>query len=233
MAEAVFLRYTRADGVRGGTSPDESTSFDFEASPRITLGYAKPSGLGVRVRYWEYDQFEESQFPPEGVGIDTYTIDVEVYESFLLGRCWCAELAGGVRYNEFEEQLINTDLKVNSFHGWGGVLGAELTRKLGCYGALYGRVRGAILVDDKFILDDGGDQIFLSDVNVGVVELGLGYEVCKKLACGSTLFARGGMEWQTWYNYSSAFEDTSSLDDFSGPSDVGFYGPSVAVGFYR
>ena len=54
MAEVTFFRYGRADGARmGSTDPGEDAPFDFEASPRLTLGYMGDDGFGARLRYWD------------------------------------------------------------------------------------------------------------------------------------------------------------------------------------
>jgi hypothetical protein len=54
---------------------------------------------------------------------------------------------------------------------------------------------------------------------------------------GSYLFGRAQVEWQNWYNYSSAFIDTGANvvvgERFGGPSDVGFGGIGVAAGIAR
>src|SRR5688572_6570612 len=85
VAEAAFFRYHRADGVRiGDDEGDDDVEFDFEASPRITLGYAGSDGLGVRVRWWEYDEEAES-FDGQGeMVVDTYTFDVELFDTVQL-----------------------------------------------------------------------------------------------------------------------------------------------------
>ncbi len=55
-AEATFFKYHRTDGVRYGGGNLDETQFDYNVSPRLTLGYVNCDGLGIRVRYWNYDQ---------------------------------------------------------------------------------------------------------------------------------------------------------------------------------
>ena len=128
-AEALFFKYHRADGVRAGSysnvPPDftDDVNFDPEATPRLTLGYVFDNGLGFRGRWWKYDHQGAAVFPATGVAmnVDTYTLDLEVFENFELNDCWTAEISGGVRYNEFDETMLDPippATRVNSFTGW-------------------------------------------------------------------------------------------------------------------
>lgn len=251
--EALLFKYHRADGVRAGSfnnvppATTDDVRFDNEITPRITLGYITDSGLGFRARWWEFDHSGDPVFPGTGVAMDvnTYTIDFELFERIHLNDCWTIELSAGVRYNDFEETMVDpipAAARRNTFEGWGGVVGFEATRTLGRWGGLYARVRGSMLNDDREVRNvrAGDDQnANLRDVTVGTTELALGYEYNRTLQSGTLLVARVGYEWQNWYNYSSSFTPVTTTPpgnppaDFAGPSDVGFSGLTFMVGFER
>src|SRR5688572_26808240 len=132
LAEVLFLKYHRADGVRAGSfnnlppATTDDITFDYNATPRLTLGYVTDSGIGARVRYWEYDQAGTPVFPATGVtmGVDTYNIDFEAFERLQVSDCWAFELSGGLRYNQFDETMtdpIPVGVRSNSFEGLGGI----------------------------------------------------------------------------------------------------------------
>lgn len=236
-SEIVFFRYHRADGVNMNNYGDgDEAEFGFDVSPRLTLGYVSPDGLGVRVRWWEYNHASDSAYgqgdvagqtgDPSQISVDTYTIDIEFYEELSVGCYSTLEISGGIRYNEFEEQII---ANTNRFSGFGGLIGAELNRSLAIGGSVYARARLAILMDDKKVIlasESVPVQSTLLDSTQGMTEIGFGYEYSRCLCGGSILTARVGAEWQNWFNYSS----TSINGTYGGPSDVGFGGFLVGVG---
>jgi hypothetical protein len=244
----LFFRYHRADGAREGVLPNEFNEFDFEITPRITVGWVNCDGLGVRVRFWEFDHCAQVAGPDpliidEGtfsLCVDTYTLDFEVFDTFCLNRNWDLELAAGIRYNEFLETMADdegfglVENRLNSFSGIGVVASAELRRLVGCNGAVFARARASILMDDKDIFNDAGpQQERLIDVTVGTTELAFGYDYVVPTCDGAYAFLRLQAEWQNWYNYSSSFVDTAANESFAGPSDVGFGGFGVGLGIVR
>jgi hypothetical protein len=240
-AELMWFRYHRADGVRVGVNPGEQAEFDFEITPRFTVGWVGEDGLGARVRYWEFDHnanADPALEPGSQVQVDTYTLDFEVFDTFCLNRNWDLELSAGIRYCDFLEQMIDADAaegRFNSFTGFGVVAAAELRRLVGTNGAVFMRARSAILMDDKDIFNDNGagQQVRLTDTTVGMTELAFGYDYISPLCDGSYTFVRIQAEWQNWYNFSSGFEDTANTEDFAGPADVGFGGFGIAAGWIR
>jgi hypothetical protein len=235
----MWFKYHRADGVRTGTDePGDDAEFDLEATPRLTVGYVGQDGLGFRIRYWDFDHTapdNDNGF----VEVDTYTWDFEVFDTFCLNRNWDLEIAAGIRYNEFEEVLFDDEpaLRVNQFQGFGIVASAELRRLVGSNGAIFVRSRGSILMEDKDVLNLNGNNdqaVTLVDVVVGTTELAFGYDYIAPQCDGSYYFVRLQAEWQTWYNYSSAFTDVENGEDtFAGPADVGFAGIGLGIGLAR
>ena len=188
-AEMTFFRYHTSDGV-------EDDEFDFEISPRITLGYRAPDGLGLRVRWWEYDH-ENGDSTLE---VDTYNFDIELFEEISVGSCSSMEVSAGIRYNEFEENDLD-DGESHSFEGFGGLFAVEANRELAIGGAAYARLRQAILMDDY---DADGTE--LVDVVVGMTEIGLGYETTLISGC-YCVTGHAGIEWQQWHDYSNGDND--------------------------
>jgi hypothetical protein len=243
--EVMWFRYHRADGVKVGTFRAETVEFDFEITPRITLGYVRCDGLGVRARYWEFDHDAPSQDPagPNGfLDVDTYNIDVEVFDTFALNRNVDLEVAAGIRYNYFREHMFDdfdNDDRINRFSGWGGMVSAELRRCIGTNGAVFARARVAVLMSDKDTLNTEQTLPFmlLKDVTVGMTELAFGYQYTIPICGGGYYFVKAQAEWQNWHNFSTAFQnldDNDTGEDFFGaPSDVGFGGFGLTVGVAR
>jgi hypothetical protein len=239
MGEALWFRYHRADGVRVGVAADEGVEFDFEITPRLTVGYAGKDGGGARLRWWQFDHRQDAfEAGGSAMRVNTDVFDFELFDTFCLNHNWNIEIGGGIRYCEFEETMIDAggvaDVRFNYFTGFGVVANAELRRTIGRNGALFLRGRSAILMDDKDIFnDDGAQQVRLLDATVGMTELAIGYDYVLPMARGAFLFAGVQLEWQNWYNFSSSFEDTANTEDFGGPSDVGFGGYGVRAGIAR
>jgi hypothetical protein len=70
-----------------------------------------------------------------------------------------------------------------------------------------------------------------------MVELAVGGEVNYQLGNGAVLFARSGLEWQNWWNFSSNFTPVNGIVPgvlgegiFTGASDVGFGGFTLSMG---
>lgn len=243
--ELLLLRYHRADGVRIGADPGERTEFGFEPATRYTLGVVSPGGVGIRGRYFNYDHFEgaEDAAAGDGIGVDTYNVDLELFDTFVMSDQWAAEVSAGGRYNDFSEQMIDVgelDFRSVDFDGVGLLAGLEL-RRLAGLGHLYARARGAVLQGDKTILNVDGPvgptvqgPVTLTDTTMTVMELALGFEANYQLSNGAVLFGRAGGEMQNWANYSNAFDTiTNAITGegvFDGVSDIGFGGIALSGG---
>ncbi len=247
-AELLFLRYHRADGTRvGAARVAEDVEFGFEPAQRYTLGLIGPGGLGVRARYFEFDHQEAAlEGGGSALGVDAYTIDVELFEAFELNQNWAMEISGGIRHAGFREGFLDVDGGVLESRGIGsdtigGIVGTELRRSVGI-GVLYARTRLAIVQGDKRAFQNIGaaeiQDLQLVDVTQGMMEIAIGSEVNYELASGAVLFARSGLEWQTWYDVSNEFggapdilggADVSEMF-WEGPSNVGFGGFTFSAG---
>ncbi len=252
-AEILLFHYNRSDGNRSGNYSlvpvvdSDDVDFDVEASPRLTVGYRSGSGLGLRARYFDYsaDAAAVSEAVAASMSIDTYTLDLELFDQFRVGHDWTFELSGGIRYNEFNETMVNelpfSPIRQNIFRGFGGIIGGEVQRSVGSFGALYVRGRGAILTGDKKVNNGVGGEpdeaVRLTESIFSVMELASGLQYTRGLFGDRVLVQlRGGYEWQLWNNYSSSFATITSvsntpgiLPSFGGPADVGFHGATLGM----
>jgi hypothetical protein len=238
-AELLFFKYHRSDGTdeaAPGQDEDLAAGFDFEISPRITLGYVRGDGLGARIRYWYYDHDSSvsglNRFGnPFAISVETYNIDVEVFDTIALNCNTDLEWALGLRWNEFEERFSSPAAflqEFNDFSGWGGIGSVELRRCVGERGALFLRARHGILMDDAEYDTDGtpGNQFESQDVVHAVTELAIGYQYTVPTCAGGYYFLKAQAEWQNWANYDRLFF-------FNGSPDVGFGGFGFAGGIAR
>ena len=219
--DATFMRYHRSDGV--------GNEFDFDFAPRVTLGYVACDGLGIRVRYWDMEADNNN-----GASIDTFTLDTELFQEYDLGCYTSLEVSAGIRYNEWtEEGLRNTD----TFTGFGGIVGIEVTRSVAVGGSLYARLRQSIMMDDFSSSgwwtdnDNGSSRL---DTTRNITEIGLGWQTSCCLCDGAELTVHVGVEWQNWANYAESHTIGVSGVDYDGVSteDAGF-GGFVIGGSYQ
>lgn len=209
--EFFFARATRADGQQDGAGND--AQFDYDLSPRITLGALTDSGMGIRTRIWDYSHATNST-AGNRVIVDTLTADLEAFERIDLSCTTSMEWSAGVRYTDFISRRLPGPDNDNS-EGWGGTFGLQLNRCL--YGGeVYARARYSILhiKDGEFDFSVAGPEV---DMVRSQTEIGLGYELCRDVF-GVPTQLRAGYEWQLWENFSS--------NDVTGttPVDVGFDG---------
>lgn len=260
--EITFLRYHRVDGVRSQTSalifPNaQDIEFDFEASPRITVGYVFEDGLGIRTRWWDYDHANSVDTTAglanvnSGLSVDTYTWDLEVFDTFRLNRNWALQLSGGVRYNEFDENFSTvanvgglTTAFTNyetDFAGFGGLVGAQLWRDLGDGFSVFMTSRGSILMDDTTMrsqlaplgivtFDDAQTQI---DHVKGIWEMQLGVAHSRDIGEGASIIAHVAAEYQMWMNYGGTWTEDVILGPQPRSTDVGFGGVVFGIGVVR
>jgi hypothetical protein len=171
-AEATFLRPTLA--ATGSLFDFSGFDFNYEAAPRIWLGYSYDDGWGLRARYWQIDAYErfgevslgqvgnDSGISTNTFNLDAYTVDVELTRQFALGN-WCLLGALGARHADFRERvtisalnqegtapvddvtLVDADV-LEATEGTGPTLGLEGRRPIGEWNlALFAGVRVSAL----------------------------------------------------------------------------------------
>lgn len=173
---------------------------NYQGGFRFWGAWQRPDGLGVRLRYFDYDN------AGAGTLVDTDSLDIEVMDSLQLGQNWTLIVAGGIRYTDFV--TVGGD-----FHGLGPVVSAELYRTINCNTQLYGITRTAILIDD------GANPGGIPNSTMSITEIQLGIQRTWDLSGGSLAFGRIGYEAQ-WY------DDVAT----GGVSSVTLHGFNVSLG---
>src|SRR5690606_15334847 len=77
--------------VMKGFSSLGTLAQNYQAGFRFWGAWQRPDGLGVRLRYFDYDN------AGAGTLVDTDSLDFEVMDSFQLGCNWTLIVAGGLR----------------------------------------------------------------------------------------------------------------------------------------
>lgn len=215
--ELNFMKFYQTDGVGPLGAPNR---FQYEATPRITVGYVGAEGLGVRMRYWNYSYTAGT--PGTHTAVDTYNLDAELFERIDVASNTSAEWSAGIRYNDFrqDEFALNQN---DELGGVGLLFGLKMNRDLG-RGSIYGRGRWAIMTDT----DSNNLSVATADDLGMQTEIGLGYELSRCLNNGSLLTARVGYEYQYWSGYG-----VSSTGLGNGLTGVGFEGVVFGAGIER
>ncbi|MCL4201568.1 MAG: hypothetical protein KJ000_03685 [Pirellulaceae bacterium] len=198
-------------------------AFDYEATPRVWLGYEHGSGLGARATYWQFDNSN-----PDGtIDLDFRTLDLDVTQRGQFCN-WDIVVFGGLRYGKIgvTEFVPQEEREFGFvFEGLGPTLGAEVRRPVGNRGwALVGNVRGSILFDDRLsIREEGEGPAPINDVSATVWQTQLGVEWSRCIFGSSHLVVRALYEAQAWNMGVDFFED----------ANVNFGGPTFTVGIVR
>jgi hypothetical protein len=235
--EAIAARYRRGNGTSyDASNPAAAFDDDRQLIPRLTGGVVLGSGLGVRLRYFDYDHSDTN---PDGVTghVDANVIDLELFENLRLTNSTALEWSIGVRRNEFTETvdshpLLGDDLFGVDFEGYGVIAGLEVNRMVR-WGSVYARGRGALLMGDREVAAPGAGYPLLvqQDVTPGMLELAIGWEFSHVFHNGLVLTSGIGWEVQQWMDGSVAA--TAASLPTTSPVDVGFDGAifSFAVGY--
>lgn len=237
-AEIVFLRpYATEDALNNGPN-----DFGFVPSWRTWVGFVGESGLGSRIRYWEFDRGETDILGGTAyiTGLEFRTLDFEITQQVDFRR-WQFLVSGGLRYAETEVTrgsgsatgTFNVDS--TGFDGIGLVAGIQASRDLSRSGALrlvtgarwsamYGNTKFATATVSQGVVT--GVTYYTPDRDDlrSVLELSIGPQFRRELANGATLFATGTVEAQYWHAASEDANDTQ---------DLGFIGFGSAIGITR
>ena len=216
VAEATFFRFHDSAGVEDGDGDNAELGYD--ASSRLTLGYTDCNGRGARVRWWDYDHSTRS-VDNDVVSVDTYNIDLEVFQTINLPCRTTLDLGVGIRYNEFQHDFEQSWFKINqehSFSGVGGMFAIAGSFDINCNWTAYTMFREVIMMDDGVF--NGNVE---NDTTRPITELGFGVRFHR---CNWDVHA--GFEWQNWGNYTSA--GIANLDQET--HDVGFGGFVLGAG---
>jgi hypothetical protein len=224
-------------GIRGALNTD--LHFDYEATPRIWVGYQGTNGLGLRMRYWEFDQIESGSAINGGtdsIAYDTFVIDLEAIDTMQINTDWTVTLAAGFRFVDFTETRAALDaagapITTHSFDGdsFGATIGAEVRRPLWNCLVGYASARGSVLFGDQseFTGPTGTTLVDFETDNVySITELALGLDWTRQTSRGAEFFVRAGYEVQFWDNFTGE-------PGFDGGESIGFEGFVLGAGIRR
>jgi hypothetical protein len=237
--------------------PYRENQYDF--TPRIWLGYVNNCGLGVRIRYWTFDEGLAQDEGTFTVGNETLvgsgmlranTVDLETMQEIHWG-CWGVNVGAGLRYGsvvqELSTQIIEPGIAYNvtlnqtgSFFGIGPTLFAEFHRPIGESGlALVANLRGSLLfgtdtnaitvTNNAVVPPTTMPYLAKQDQAVGIAEIQMGLEWTRSLSQGRSLFVQALWEGQIW----DGMQNSAYYYYGSGQTNLGLDGFSFSIGFSR
>jgi hypothetical protein len=219
---------------------------DVDFTERVTLGWMTCDGLGVQVRYWEFDNavgaaIDEAAPAPNFVtqSWDVGVFDVEVVKEAIVQHVWDTSLSGGYRFARYEEEATvrrdNTELtSINTRYFGNGITGAAGVRRQiaprislmanGRTSLLFGAqktigpTQGVPMPGNEF--QNGFDARYILESQVGAM--------CEHPLCGGGFwYLRGGYEVQYWNDFAVPIGEQTQ------PGSTIFHGFVFAVGLQR
>src|SRR5262245_41642354 len=183
--EVMWLKAYQSDGDFG--------DFNFKDGYRFWVGFQGDSGLGGRLRYFDYFN-RAPNGPTAGSFINIYALDAEIYDIVDIGCYWNLLVGAGFRVLGYEASDQGATPPEDALWGVGPVLTAELYRHLGDRAALYAIGRQSIIVGS------GRDSATVTQDTTGsVTELQLGLQL-HTYWNDRLVFGRVGWETQSYYD---------------------------------
>lgn len=203
-AEAVYLR--------AHVSEVDLSGHDYEIGYRI-WGGVESDGLGLRVRYFDWDESSPNQGDFDSHEITV--VDIEVTMGMELGHGFNLTGSAGLRYAEFLQRVSSSLDGIDESLGL--VIGVEVSRDVCCNTAAFASFRHAFMFGDEADNFSNPDEFQAFTIT----ELQLGVEWRSESPMGM-FFIRGGAEAQFWAGVS---------DDDS--ENFGLFGGFIAVGLRK
>ncbi len=232
---------------------DVTPGFDYEAAPRIWLGWDNADGLGIRARYFTFDagatQTPPANHPPLALGalelqgtyawLEAQTLDFEATQRGGLGQLQF-QLAGGFRYAKMETGVGAFGTLANllplaagvgmDFEGVGPTVAVDFRRPFGSRGlALVGSARSSWMYGETDlgltgVLAGFPAGVYADDHLMQINELSLGVEWSRCLARGGKVTLAALWESQAW-----EWAPVAGLIH----QDIGLTGPTVSLSYLR
>lgn len=229
--EVTFLK-TRISGIQPayefGTGRMLDT--DHETALRYVLGYNGKSGLGLRARYWSFDDSADfvEPFKPEHLYIKVQSADTEIFTAHNTNDIRF-EFAAGLRYGKleyFSKGVTLFGVGECTFEGVGPTIAIDIRRDVPDTGlTLFGNLRGAAILGDisnkSLLVDIQGSKI--NDEFMTVLENQLGVAWRADLFRESTLVLQAAWETQLWQS------NTLSDDVYGIGSNLLLTGPAISA----
>ncbi len=226
-------------GALGVASPVSlllTPDYDAEVSVRFWLAWDNPNGVGLRMRYWTYDNGTQMLDPFVGVATIANGLEADAFDldATIRGSVGCTEfqLAGGVRYGRLQNDLslaipnLFTGALEAEFEGIGPTIALNVSRPIGYRGlSLVGGVRGAWLYGETDLeagaVGVGSLALEAREHMMQVWEIQLGLDWRRTTARGRQVFGQLLLEAQAW-----EWAPVATLLH----NDIGFVGPTFAFG---
>ena len=215
-------------GANGGRTIDNH----FGAGTRFILGHRNEKGLGIRGRYWSYNDGFNYAPPntPAVLTINAEAADAEVTQLQHLGY-WNLAASGGIRYSKFgysSNILGPFGVGEAYFEGLGPTVSLDARRPIGqSEFAFVGNVRGALLFGEI------RNSSMLLSVPQGVIrdEVAQTFENQLGLSWTRAFINNSQVEISTVWETQYWMSDTLADDSLGIGSNLGFMGPTIAVEF--
>ena len=194
-----------------------------DLSNRLNLGWVGENGLGVRARYWEFDNRAVS-FINTTQRIHLIETDAEVTDRFNLGQ-WILTGAFGYRQISYRDDFFNAggaNVVHNQFNGQGFVTGLDLVRPIWGGWSVYGNAKFSALFGrgaNSFL----GPGYLVSHQVRTISEMGAGLQYNYLLDNKVNVFARAGFEAQYWTDFGTNFNNPNT-------ANISFAGITTSVG---
>ena len=226
-AELTYLAPNSTTGL-GPSGIAFFPSSEMLPSWRSWIGYTGTNGLGLRLRYWEFDHLVTNGVNAFTYGLDASTVDLELTFSKSFVNEWDVLLSGGVRHLAFHEDRTAIGTSSVDSDLTGLLVGAEVRRNLVGGFRAYGLARTASVFGDLTGEVPSGFIVHLEGRNVFMYESQLGVEYCRETCCGE-LSLRVGAEVMHWDSVS--YKNISGTD--STAESVGLVGLVTGITLRR
>ncbi|MCH2402011.1 MAG: hypothetical protein MK364_23035 [Pirellulales bacterium] len=202
-ADVVFLRPFGTD--------NGMPSHDYQAAPRVWIGWQGAHDLGMRLRWFDYNQYNAGS--DQRPRVEATHFDLEMTSALELDGNWDVLLSGGTRYAQAltSEQPGNGEASshVEGKRGLGPLLGLELSRSLTDNMGLYVLTRASLQFGDGF---EEGDEDEPHDYEAfAVTEIQMGTEWNRPLFGTALTFARAGVESQFYHQVADSDDESLAL----------------------
>ena len=202
-ADVVFLRPFGTD--------NGMQSHDYQAAPRVWLGWQGVSDFGMRLRWFDYDQYNAGSV--QRPRVEASHFDLEMTSALELDGSWDVLLSGGTRYAQVltseqpDEGVASAD--VEGKRGLGPLLGVELSRGLTDNMGLYVLTRMSLQFGDGF--EEGDPDETHGYEAFAVTEIQMGTEWNRPLFGTALTFARAGVESQFYHQVADSDDESLAL----------------------
>lgn len=234
----------------GGEEDEQGHAMDFmhlHATPRVWLGMVQEEGIGLRARYWRFEDVSNADrvlhVPLQGdyasMGIAAYTIDAEITQQFSICQ-WDAIVASGIRFASLEQKIMATDaedFRGKLFQAIGPILSLDLHRPLGRFGlAWIANARGSVSVGGAQWQAPGRTQN--TDDIGAILDMQIGLQWSRCFPHLGQVAVRGTYDQQNWFGAGTSFgTESSAANGMLGiqpdDHDLAFMGFSIGVELTR